>query len=343
MESFILGMTCKVSNMVQRYIIHILFAAVGLTLSLGAFAADLTSTFYTVLKSQPSLSAQEQEGLRAYDIYLVPGILSESFLDGDERSSITFSRLTGEYFEAQQKLLQNHYGLKVQRLSSSSQSVAEIRANIRHALTVSRSEQRRALFVTHSLGGLALLEELVSFPGHQSVIAGIIFLQSPFQGSPVADVYFEGPLHLHKWLRPIIPYFNTSPDTIHYLSTAVRRQFMTENRMIIQELTQRVPIITVGGVVNGHSSLFTPAVNIIATGCFKVVLGQCVIRTSFKGPYDSSDGMVPFESSKIGSADFIRLEGVDHGETVVNIPFEQHSKDQLTTALLKTLFSKLDR
>lgn len=327
--------------MVQRYLIHILLSAIGLVLSSGAFAADLTISFYTALNSQQSLSAQEQEILSGYDVYLVPGILSEAFVDGDDRSSITFSRLTGEYFETQRKLLQNQYGLKVQRLSSSSKSVAEIRSNIRKSLADSRSAHRKALFITHSLGGLALLEELVSFPSHQNTLAGILFLQSPFKGSPIADVYFEGPLHLDKWLKPVIPYFNTSPETIRYLSTISRKQFMTENHAIIRDLVQRIPIITVGGVVNGHSSLFTPAVNIIATGCFKIVLGQCVIRTSFAGPFDSSDGMVPFEGSKIEGADFIRLEGVDHGETVVGIPFEQYDKSQVTTALLKTLLSKI--
>lgn len=237
--------------MLQCSMIRILLFVLGLVLGSGAFAADLTSSFYKTLNNQQLLSPQEQAVLSNYNIYLVPGILSETFVDGDDRSSITFSRLTGEYF--------------------------------------------------------------------------------------------EGPLHLDKWLKPIIPYFNTSPETIRYLGTASRKKFMTENHKIIQELTQRISIITVGGVVNGHSSLFTPAVSIIATGCFKVVLGQCVIRTSFKGPYDSSDGMVPFESSKIEGADFIKIEGVDHGETVVNIPFQQHDKDQLTTALLKTLLPKLAR
>ncbi|UXR65658.1 hypothetical protein EZJ49_05270 [Bdellovibrio bacteriovorus] len=327
--------------MVQRYITYILILS-GLFMGSSAWALDLTGAFHKALNKHQTLTPNELAALGDYDFYLVPGILSEAFVDGDERSAVTFSRLTGEYFETQQNLLKNQYGLRSQRLSSSSKSVAEIRANIRKALTESRAAERKVIFMTHSLGGLALLEELVSFPGHQATVAGIVFLQSPFKGSPIADVYFEGPLHLNKWLRPIIPYFNTSTETIKYLGTSSRKQFMAESHLIIQSLVQHIPIITVGGVVNGHSSLFTPAVSIMATGCFQKVFGQCVIRTSFAGPYDSSDGMVPFESSKIEGTDFIKLEGVDHGETVVNIPFEQYDKSQVTTALIRTLLSKMN-
>ncbi|UOF01375.1 lipase family protein [Bdellovibrio reynosensis] len=324
----------------QRHLTHILISLLGFFMGSSVFAADLTDVFHNSLNI-PSLSNSELSVLKGYDIYLVPGILSETFLDDDDRSSVTFSRLTGEYFETQQNLLEKKYGLRSQRLSSSSQSVAEIRTSIQRALAESNTAKRKAVFIAHSLGGLALLEEVVSFPAHQKNVAGIIFLQTPFKGSPVADVYFEGPLHLDKLLKPVIPYFNTSPQIIRYLGTVSRNNFMTENAGSVQSLLQKVPIITVGGVVNDDPSLFSPAVSIIANGCFKKVLGQCVVQTSFKGPFDLSDGMVPFQSSKLQGADFIKLEGVDHGETVVNIPFETYDKAAVTKSLLRILISKI--
>lgn len=316
----------------------------AIILSCGtASAADLTQDFYERLRKATSLTHSELSALKNFDFYLVPGILSETFLEGDDRSSLSFARLTGEYFQTQQNLLKDHYGLRSERLSSSSKSVAEIRMNIKQALQSSLAAGRKSVFVTHSLGGLALLEELVSSPDSQELVAGILFLQSPFQGSPIADVYFEKPLYLYKWLSPVIPYFNTTPETIRYLGTVSRKKFMSQNRDELQLLLQKVPVITVGGVANGHSSLFTLAVNINATGCLEKVLGVCAVRTSFKGPYDVSDGMVPFKSSQLEGADFVRLEGVDHGETVVSIPYGTLDKEKTISVLLKLLNEKINQ
>ncbi|WP_235046132.1 hypothetical protein [Bdellovibrio bacteriovorus] len=269
----------------------------------------------------------------------MPGILSEAFLKEDDRSSVSFARLTGDYLGEQQALLKNVYKFNSVRLSSSSKSVSEIKVNIRAALNQSAAANRKAVFLTHSLGGLALLEELVDSPIHRDTVAGIMFLQSPFKGSPIADAYFDNPIYLDKLLGTVIPFFNTSPDTIRYLGIASRSKFMKENSEAITAITS-IPMITVGGVVNGHKSLFTPAVNIMAMGCLEKVFGQCVVRL-YSGPYDLSDGMVPFESSKLPNVDFVRLDGVDHGETVVNIPYQHYDKAQTTTALLRLLLPSL--
>ncbi|MFV8258869.1 hypothetical protein ACNQKP_13760 [Bdellovibrio bacteriovorus] len=326
-------------GMVLSRLKAIFILALGLVVSLSGRAADLTSVFQKTYADNSLLSFAEQAQLRQFDFYLVPGILSEAFLKEDDRSSVSFARLTGDYLGTQQELLQNVYKFNSVRLSSSSKSVSEIKDSIRAALNQSASVGRKAVFLTHSLGGLALLEELVDSPNYRDSVAGIVFLQSPFKGSPIADAYFDNPIYLDKFLGGLIPFFNTSPETIRYLGTASRSQFMKENSQTITTITN-IPMITVGGVVNGQNSLFTPAVNIMAMGCLEKVFGQCVVRL-YSGPYDLSDGMVPFESSKLPGVDFVRLDGADHGETVVNIPYEQYDKARTTTALLRLLLPSL--
>lgn len=312
----------------------------GLVVSLWGRAADLTPAFHKTYANNSLLTVEEQILLRQFDFYLVPGILSEAFLQEDDRSAVSFARLTGDYLGAQQELLQNVYKFNSVRLSSSSKSVKEIKENIRKALNQSVDAGRKAVFLTHSLGGLALLEELVDSSNLRDVVAGIVFLQSPFRGSPIADAYFDNPIYLDKLLGTVIPFFNTSPDTIRYLGTSSRSQFMKENFEAITAITN-IPMITVGGVVNGQKSLFTPAVNIMAMGCLEKVFGQCVVRL-YSGPYDLSDGMVPFESSKLPGVDFVRMDGADHGETVVNIPFQQYDKARTMTTLLRLLLPSLN-
>lgn len=321
--------------------LHAFILILGLVVSPWAQAADLTSAFQKTYTNGSNLSPSEQSRLRKFDFYLVPGILSETFLKEDDRSSVSFARLTGDYLGTQQELLQNVYKFNSVRLSSSSKSVSEIKSNIRRALLKSAQAGRKAVFLTHSLGGLALLEELVDTPDSRMQVAGVLFMQSPFWGSPIADAYFDNPIYVDKLLRGLIPYFNTSPETIRYLGTESRSRFMTDNGAAVLDITH-LPMITVGGAVNGYKSLFTPAVNVMADGCLERVLGACVLKL-FDGPYDVSDGMVPFESSKLPGVDFVRLEGVDHGETVVNIPYQQYDKARLTTTLLRLLLPLLER
>lgn len=310
-------------------------------LGLRLLAADLSSSFTNLYSPNVTLNLEEQELIRRFDIYLVPGILSESFLQGDKRSFLNFSTLTKDYFSVQQEFLRAKYNLPTQRLSSSSRSVAEIKSNIHRALENSRRLKRKALFITHSLGGLALLEELLQNESSQRSVAGVVFLQSPFKGTPIADLYFENPYYLSSLIKPILPFLNTSEDTIDYLRITTRLHFMSAQKDKIARLLTKVPVLTVGSVVNSRTSLFKPAVDILGSGCVKAGFGLCLSRTLYRGPYEQSDGMVPFSSSLLETADYVRLEGVDHGETVVSIPFENYSKEVTTVVLLKLLLPKL--
>jgi hypothetical protein len=51
--------------------------------------------------------------------------------------------------------------------------------------------------------------------------------------------------------------------------------------------------------------------------------------------------MVPLESSKLEGADFIKIHEVDHGETVVDIPFMSIEQNLMYESLLKALTQKL--
>jgi hypothetical protein len=87
----------------------------------------------------------------------------------------------------------------------------------------------------------------------------------------------------------------------------------------------------------GHKSLFASSISLIRTGCLETVCGKCVGPRLYNGPYDLSDGMVPFASSQLPDAVFVLLKGADHGETVVRIPYRGYDQKRLTSALFKLL------
>lgn len=305
--------------------------------ALPLWALDLSSEFSKGYKKKEPLYPEEVKALQNFNFYLVPGILSESFIWSDTRSHLDFSILTKDYFSAQLNHL-NKVGLSTERLSSSSMSAEEIKTNIRNVLI---RKNQKSIFITHSLGGLALLEELIENQKFQNQVAGIIFIQSPFWGTPMADTYLTYPYHIDKWIKPVLPFLNASEETIVYLGTEARAKFMHENRKEIENLLKAIPVITVGGVANGHKSLFKPAVDIMEQGCIEGFFGRCLTRKFFPGPYDQSDGMVPLQSSKLHDSDFVTLERVDHGETVVSIPFGSYKKEAVIVTLLKLLIPKI--
>lgn len=304
-------------------------------------ALNLSPGFKKILDQKKELNRHELKRLQQYDIYFIPGLFAESLIREDRRSVVDFSIITKDYFGEQIKLLQNQYHLNAHRLSTSSYNVEETKANIREALATSYQNKRKAILISHSLGGLVLLEELVSNPQIQENIAGIIFLQSPFFGSPLGEVLLDPPYHLEKLLHPLLPYVNISEDTIEYVSPKSRKKFMDENQHKIEKLIKRIPLYTFSSSAPANRSFFKPLIDIMSDGCIKGIKLGCISEVFYAGPYDESDGLIPVKSSFIPGADFVFLKNVDHGEIILRLPFEDYKKEHLTTTWLKVLLSKI--
>lgn len=304
----------------------------------GAQAADLTKDYLKVHKKKTPLTWQENQSLGSHEFVLVPGILAESFIQEDSRSTFNFSLLTKDYFGSQFRYLEER-GFRVRRVKTSSFSVDESKLAIAETL---RNTDKKLIFMTHSLGGMALLDFLIENEAAWEKVGGVVFLQSPFGGAPVASVLQHSPGIIQKFLDGIMGYFNTSEETLEYLSIEKRRDFIEKNRETLTRLTRRIPVLTVGGVVNGR--LFTPfltTTNVIRHGCPTPVFGVCALKV-YQGPFDQSDGMVPFKNSLLPGADFLKIDGVDHGETVVETYVGSIDRRRMTEALLKIFVKKLN-
>ncbi len=285
-----------------------------------AQARDLSGQFEKLYSTTAhKLTRAEIASYSQLNFYFVPGILAETFISDDPRSKIDFSFLTGNYFAGELKVLTKKFSFRAERLSPSSLSIDETRSNIRLALEQSRRENRKALFICHSLGGIALLEELVENSYEQDQIAGILFLQSPFSGSPLADTFLKNTDSNSKMLGLLMAWLNVGEGTVELLTTTYRKQFMHTYSKDIMALTKKLPVITLGGVVNGHATLFQPTMPLIE---------------------GESDGMVPFESSKLFSNDFVKLDKADHGELVARVLFDNFDKEVFTETMLKLLAQK---
>jgi hypothetical protein len=292
--------------------------------SLPGLARDISENFQAGYREP--FTASELAKLQTKEVILIPGIMSETFIASDRRSRIDFSIFTKDYFGTHLKYL-SALKVPVRRLNASSSSVEETKTEIEEILKVT---ERQLIFYTHSLGGMALLDLLLERPEYWEKISAIVFMQSPFTGAPVASLVKRFPK-----LARIFPVVHTSSEVVKYLTLEVRKDYVTKNQLTLLDLTGRIKIITVGGIANGYHSIFSPSVSLIRSGCLQTIRGRCVGPRLFQGPYDDSDGMVPFEGSKLPGTDFVRLPGVDHGETVVHSPFQSLDHRKLTTGLLK--------
>lgn len=304
-------------------------------LSTSSLASDLTEAFKAHYASESVLSSRDIQKLKEAEIVLIPGIVSESFIWSDKRGVFDFSLLFKDYFGAQL----NHYKklkLEVTRLKASSKSVQETALELEKKFIRLKKKNKKAYFITHSLGGLVLLDYLTQ-NNVKDQVAGIVFIQSPFYGAPVASIYFENPYYARTLLGPIIPFFNTSEETIKYLSVEERSKRMDELESNLPDLFRDIPVVTSGGMALNHKSLFRPSLNIMGYGCITFFKGSCRSRILYPGPYEDSDGMVPYSSTLLPGADTVKLEGVDHGETVLNLPYESLKRARLTDALLKLI------
>ncbi len=247
------------------------------------------------------------------------GVMSEFFL---KDFYVDVSWITTEYFQIEKSDFERK-GLSVTRVAPSSFSMYQAHADIAAAFRDLRAKNKKGILFTHSLGGLLLLDHIIANPKDLSLISGIIFMQSPFHGSAVATLLKKAPL-----------------DTLEYLKPSNREKIMKDHEQEIQKILSVVPVLTVAGVTNGYKTLFTPAVNLIRHGCVTRTFGRCTTPLIYHGPFDDSDGMVPLKSSYLMDADHITLMNVDHGETVMNLPYQSILKSRLGEVLLNILRKK---
>ena len=301
---------------------------------------DLSAQFHAINGQEAPFTAQEINKLKRFDIYFIPGILAESLIGGDHRSVLDISLITRDYFGKSLDVLNKKYKLNARRLKTSSKDVQETRTAIHQAVETSRQNGRQALLVSHSLGGLALIEELILNPRIQSNIAGIAFLQSPFYGTALSDLFLNPPYELEKYLHPLLPFLNISQETVYYVGEHSRKDFMNRHQQAVKNLVRSIPLYTFTGVATANKSVFKPIIDIMEAGCVRGK-DKCISEVFFNGPYDKSDGLIPYKSSFLPEADYVIMQDVDHAEIILNVPFTDYKKEHMTTSWLKLLLTKI--
>ncbi len=170
---------------------------------------------------------------------------------------------------------------------------------IRNALALRAAiaaEPRPPLVIAHSKGGLEALAALMD-PATVERCTGFIALQSPFFGSPIADVVTASPAldatatSLARLLRI------GSGEGIRDLTTARRAAWMATHAEGVTALVNRLPVLCVATTIpaqgaHGHDRAYA--------------IADAWMRSRGHGP---SDGLVPLASALIPGAQSIIRDG----------------------------------
>jgi hypothetical protein len=173
------------------------------------------------------------------------------------------------------------------------ESVAANAALLRAAIL---SDPRPALVIAHSKGGLEALAALLD-PAAQARCTGFLAMQSPFHGSPVADVVVGA-----KPLEAAAGGFARmmrigSEQGVRDLTTAVRRNWMAAAQGPIARLVVALPV----------ACLATALAPGTASGREKLHLAAA--QWMEKRGYGPNDGLVPVDSALIPGARHVVLPG----------------------------------
>ena len=248
--------------------------------------------------------------LRGYKVVVVPSYLSGLFIGAGE------FRLT-DYFRSQIDALKAD-GIETEIAPvDTEQSVAE---NGRRLAAYIAASNRPVCIVSHSKGGLDTLEFLLrAEPEYRRQVACWVVLQSPFAGSPVADLIVD-----KDWTRgitePALRALGGSGQSLDDLTVSVRTDYMNKYSQYIESIGRSLPIIVLSTYVDDSR---TPSLHFALTHRWMEDQG-------FK-----NDGLVPLESAIMPGARYVIVPGLDHTDSIAGKPILGNPIDRVL--LLKSL------
>lgn len=279
---------------------------------LGGF--DCTSELWNEFNTISAIDI-DWKSLRSYHFIFVPGFLANVVSDFQQTGRGTF--------ETQMKLLR-HEGVPVSYLATETQLPPE--ANSAALLTAVAASDRPIIFVTHSRGGLDVLEALLQ-SGDETIskIKGWIALQAPFHGTPLADIFIQYPAL--RWIADeSVIRLGGNLDSIKSMSTKYRENYLDEALANISSLINQIPMISVvSWKPNGPGidSIFEISRNLMEYLGFE------------------NDGVVPWKSGILPGSEFIILRGIDHRALVHRMTILDQSR--ITMSLIQMLALRMSR
>jgi len=274
-----------------------------LTLSCNIYAKGIdVSEEYLFSKTQIQNHSFNDELLTSYlksqTVLLIPGVLSQSF-SSTSTQRIKIDYLIGSIFRDHEDWLIEK-GINYESLEIESEASPE--ENKEFIIQILEELPDNIIIFTHSKGGLDTFEALVHRPDLLEKITGVITVQTPFKGAPVADAFTRNSLvkNISEWL---FRFLGGSEGGILSLTTKESRLRNQKYNEDFQRIIQEIPVINYGSFKEDTFGWDTPLE---------------IFRDYTYKKAGKSDGVVPLENSFLDNTYQVTESGVDHLNSVTN-------------------------
>ncbi len=309
-----------------------------------SFAEDLSKD-YLQMKQEFANSTSNKAGsafikeIQKYKIILVPGILSESFIE----ESTQFPKINyvmGEMLEDQITWL-NSQNIDNELVIVESES--HPKKNIEIIKKAILASEKPVILYTHSKGGIDTLYTLEKYPELMDKVSGWTSIQTPFYGSSVASLLKEYSLSqsVSKWA---LSFLGGSEEGLNSLTKEDRNDYMQrdETPALLNSINKNIAVINFATYIKNSFGLDTSLE---------------IFRDYLEYKDGENDGVVPVSSAVLPGTDHIIESGVDHltsvgdSSAIKKISFSRRSLETRWTydreshiqAILKTLLIKMEK
>ncbi len=284
---------------------------------------DLSPLFYSYLKASESpLTPEDLKELQKFKVIIVPGFLSD--VGSGFKSKV--SKMLPWLFknkDPQAEWLKSN-GIIYEHVDIESEASPAVNAPaIQRAIEQS---DRPVLLLSHSKGGLDILEALVHDLGLLKKVHGWIPIQAPFYGTPVSDVWTQKPEY-RKTADRILKSLGGSVESLLSMRMQDRLLYMQRFAPQIAEVAATIPIVSFGGhaheVKGRWDTVFEP-----------------YFRDQLEAARIESDGIVPWRNTILPEGSFVVGQGVDHLMPIGSIDFTSFDRVRFLQSMLKVLIHK---
>src|SRR5207237_134800 len=203
-------------------------------------------------------------------------------------------------------------GLDTQEVPIRTDASVETNARqIRDAILAASKDGKPVVLLGHSKGGVDITAALALYPELRPHVRAVVAAQTPYGGSPVANdiVHDPGLEAAHDLANKVIGAFGGNPESLEDLTYDQRQSFVRAH-----PYPSDIPTLAIGST--SESPLSTLAAT---TGLMSARYGV------------KSDGLVAAPDAEIPGTNIVRLDGLDHGCSVMKgIPGLASSYDPAT-------------
>lgn len=238
--------------------------------------------------------AATRASLGAFRILVVPSWLSDTARAAAETGLFDF---LGDQIEALRGA-----GITVEIAATDSEGAIDDNAPV-ILKQIERSREPVCL-ISHSKGGLDALEALLrAAPSTVEKVRCWIALQSPFAGSPLADLAADSWL-VREAAGQLLPALGGSAQSLTDLTVAERRRYLAENAARIEQVLGRIRVLCYAGQIDD-----------VLPETFPSGIGARILSWAADREVPN-DGLVPVKSAILPGTHHVVARGVDHTMTV---------------------------